>query len=113
MQLQISIKIYDMSIPMSVSETSQCYSHQMFSVNQRIQVLLRHLNPAIEITDVKFLNDSMISFELDSSRVSAGQKIIVAQAGSQVPIVSLASISYDVNILPGLPSAVLSQYLHE
>ncbi len=74
---------------MSASEISQCFSKQMFPIHQRIKVSLRNLNPAIHIADVKVLNDSMISFELDSTRSSAGLKIIVVQAGSQVCLLSL------------------------
>jgi hypothetical protein len=83
--LQISLKIYDIAQISSVCATVQCTSTTNFSrIDENVRVLLRDLKPATEITDVKVQNESMISFKLDSTTLSAGLKIITAQTDSQV-----------------------------
>ncbi len=82
--LQISLKIYDITHIISASESVQCSSTNFSRIDERTLVLLKSLQPATEITDINIHNESMISFKLDSTKLSTGLKIITAQADSQV-----------------------------
>jgi hypothetical protein len=82
--LQISLKIYDITHIVPASELVQCSSTNFSRIDERTRVLLKSLQPATEITDINIHNVSMISFTLDSTKLSTGLKIITAQADSQV-----------------------------
>ena len=91
MWLQISVKIYHAANMMSINEMSQCFSTKIVPFDQKIRVLLQNLNSATEIAVFKVFNDTAISFELDSTKLSTGLNVIVAQAGSQVQSSSLSN----------------------
>ena len=91
MWLQISVKIYHAANMMSINEMSQCFSTKIVPFDQKIRVLLQNLNSATEIAVFKIFNDTAISFELDSTKLSTGLNVIVAQAGSQVQSSSLSN----------------------
>jgi hypothetical protein len=76
---------------MSINEMSQCFSTKIVPFDQKIRVLLQNLNSATEIAVFKIFNDTAISFELDSTKLSTGLNVIVAQAGSQVQSSSLSN----------------------
>ncbi len=78
-----------MAETMWASEISPCSSKNVHPVHHRIKGLLRNVNPVAEISNVNFFNESMISFKLDSARLSSGLKIVIMQAGSQVCFFSL------------------------